>query len=266
MIRQNIYILIVFLAVGCTEIPPELSGNPGEPVNTQKKVLVEEYTGVRCGNCPAGSSLLQTLKQEYGEQLVIVSFHAGFFAKPYPESQQDFKTDQTEALQSHLGEPLGYPAAVVNRKVFDGDFILTANDWAIRIADELNVPYGIGIELATQIENNTLDITVEAALSESFSDELFITLYVVEDNIVDAQATPQTILTDYTHHAILRKIITPVIGEPLNINSSGQQFSKAFSTSLEDHWNLNELSVVAFIHYNGENLEVLQAEEVSLSQ
>src|SRR4051812_5513690 len=50
-----------------------------------KKVLVEDYTGHLCGNCPAaGIYLNDTLKSVYNHCLVIISVHAGFFAGTCP--------------------------------------------------------------------------------------------------------------------------------------------------------------------------------------
>src|SRR5687768_4725486 len=47
-----------------------------------RKVLLEEYTGHRCGNCPPAAVTAQTLKSTYGERLVVMTVHAGFFAEP----------------------------------------------------------------------------------------------------------------------------------------------------------------------------------------
>ena len=266
MYKSVIYILAIITLINCSEIPPELNNTPTGSINEARKVLIEEYTGVRCGNCPAGSSLLQTLKEDYGDRLVLVSFHAGFFAKPYPESNQDFKTEETESLQSHLGEPLGYPAAVVNRKVFDGGRILSSNEWALRIQQELETEVGLQIDLNAELSSNMIGADVTISLGESFEEDLFITIYIVEDNIIDAQATPQEILLDYKHHAILRKILTPIIGESINIKDQGDTFQKSYSQELDSSWNANELSVVAFVHKNGESLDVLQANEILLRQ
>src|SRR5436190_11644271 len=50
-----------------------------------KKVLVEDYTGHTCGNCPAGGVLLNdSLKTKYGDDIVVVSVHAGYFADVCP--------------------------------------------------------------------------------------------------------------------------------------------------------------------------------------
>lgn len=267
---KGLLLIIIVLIIGCTEIPPTLNRPIDIPTETDRKVLVEEYTGVRCGNCPAGTALLQSLKEDLGNKLVVVSFHAGFFAKPYPSSTQDFKTTETEALQSLLGEPLGYPAATINRKIFDNDAsrILNASDWAIRIQQELEVSSPFMIENNFQFNQsmNQVDIQVKATLLQDLSQDAFLSVFLVEDNIVNAQATPDNIQEDYLHRHILRKIISPLIGQPVNLNSNGESASYSFNVQLDPLWKPQDLSIISFLHENGEQLQVFQVEEKLLSE
>ncbi len=45
-------------------------------------VLLEEFTGKGCTNCPKGSRELENLLTQFPNNLVAVSLHAGFFANP----------------------------------------------------------------------------------------------------------------------------------------------------------------------------------------
>ena len=264
-----ILVLFIGLLLGCNEIPPQL-GRPINPdTNAERKVLVEEYTGVRCGNCPAGTALLQKLKEDFGDQLVVVSFHAGFFAKPYPSSTQDFKTDETEALQTLLGEPLGYPAATINRKTFDSESrILNSSDWAFRIEQELQLSSNFNIENELNYDdpNDQLNITTRITQLQDVQQNLFLTIYLVEDRIINAQATPDIIEEDYLHRHILRKILTPLNGQPIFVSSNRNEESYNYQLTLDPIWKFNDLSVVSFVHLNGELLDVLQVEESVVSQ
>lgn len=113
------FFLLSFLLSACEEIPPTLNPvdpNPGGGGAMPRKVLIEEFSGVKCVNCPAGSEAIENLIKIYGDQLIAISIHAGFFAPPYAESKYDFRSADGTNLLSYLGEPLGYPTAVVNRK------------------------------------------------------------------------------------------------------------------------------------------------------
>ncbi|CAN5390622.1 hypothetical protein BH11BAC1_BH11BAC1_13890 [soil metagenome] len=50
-----------------------------------KKVLVEDYTGHNCGNCPEGGVILNdSMRDKYGDKLVVVTVHAGDYANICP--------------------------------------------------------------------------------------------------------------------------------------------------------------------------------------
>src|ERR1700741_1300369 len=92
----------------------------GPPELGDRKVLIEEFTGVRCVNCPDGSAEIENLLSLYGGNLVAVSIHSGFFSDPYPDNLYDFRTPEGDQLLNYLGQPLGYPTAVIDRKLFNG--------------------------------------------------------------------------------------------------------------------------------------------------
>ncbi|MEO0877637.1 MAG: hypothetical protein AAFY48_23805, partial [Bacteroidota bacterium] len=123
----SFFALFILLAFGCEEVPPILNpggGNNGGggPVSEQKRqVIIEEFTGIRCVNCPAASEAIEALLGVHGERLVAVSIHAGFFASPlYPESDSGLSNSTGTAILDFLDQPNGFPTAVVNRRQFEG--------------------------------------------------------------------------------------------------------------------------------------------------
>ncbi|MEL7120456.1 MAG: hypothetical protein AAFO07_13480, partial [Bacteroidota bacterium] len=199
--------LMAFL-ISCEEVPiivePALSVGDCVPVsfdlveNQRRQVLVEEFTGVRCVNCPEGSEELERLIGQYGDQVVVLSFHAGFFSDPYPESQEDFRTTAGDGLLSFLGSPLGYPASIINRKKFNGANRLHqvgTSLWNSSIAAELELPlmvrlYGLPNYNA---QDNSLSVQLSVFWEETFTaeEEIRMSLFLIENNIADSQETPQ---------------------------------------------------------------------------
>src|SRR5204862_7030097 len=77
-----------------------------------RKILIEDYTGFKCGNCPAGASILYNqLKPIYGNDLITIAVHASpsnTFTEPSPPASlppnapagsysTDFRTPAGEA-------------------------------------------------------------------------------------------------------------------------------------------------------------------------
>lgn len=274
------YLPFLFLFLGlmaCEEIPPVINpGGDGGPVvdtpvaEQKKQVLVEEFSGVKCVNCPAGSDAIQVLAGIYGEQLVAVSIHAGFFSTPYPENRYDFQTQNGYALLDYLGQPLGFPTAVINRKQFPGQDALQLNqrEWAGAIAEELMEPPSVKIDIQNTFDLNTrrLQVEIDLYLQERMEEEdVRLSVLVMEDQIKDFQLTPEGKIGDYDHRHVFREMLTDFRGiqltEPL---LAGEKISKGFQMDLPEEWVVENCSVIAFVSLNGEVKEVLQAHQADV--
>lgn len=267
---------LILMGFACTEIPPVLNpggggNNGGGPVDEQlRQVLIEEFTGVRCVNCPAGSQAIEALLDQHGSQLVAVSLHAGQFAFPFT-GQEDYGNDDSRSILSYLGSPLGYPTAVVNRKKFDGEESRFSglSSWAGFIAEELLTPPMIRIDLNTSFNDASGEVDIEADLyvdETILSDDVRLSVFITENDIVGPQVTPQSSQDDdYVHKHVFRTAVTGFDGDPINETlSSGAVVSRNLSVQLEDHWVAENCHVIALVHYGGGQLDVIQAHEVNV--
>lgn len=278
-------ILYVFLVgfvffTSCEEIPPQINpqmgpiDNPGDttPVDNQpRQVLIEEFTGVNCVNCPDGSQAIETLLDIYGEQLIAVSIHSsGFFSQPLDESQYDFQTIEGDNILSYLGEPIGYPTSVINRKKFPDEFDLQLGkgQWAGYIAEETAIPpkVRIGIKPSYDVNSRELDVDVTLYVAEDITDpDVRLSVMILEDDIVDAQITPNGLEEDYKHKHVLRDMLTNfdgnVIAEDLLADA---EIEKSFNMTLPAGWEANNCKVVVFVSLGGQVKDVLQVHEVKV--
>lgn len=266
--------VLLFFA-SCKEIAPEIPclscGMGGSTLNPEDKVvLIEEFTGVQCVNCPAGSAEIENLLAIHGKRLVAVSIHAGFFAEKFDDSKFDFKTQETENVQSFLGEPDGYPSAVVDRKIFNGepDLQVSQQSWAGYIAQQLLVksPVNLKVQNTFNTSSRQLTATVEVVSTEDLSNqELALTAYLTETNISDPQLTPAGVKSDYKHKHVLRKVLSPFSGESIkNSWPQGQVRTYSYSFTIPPTWNHENCHVVAFVHKAVNSKEVIQAAEENI--
>lgn len=272
--------LFAVLFAACSEIPPtinpvvELEGcqaaEPSQVADQGKQVLIEEFTGVRCVNCPAGSAEIENLLSKYGDQLIAVSIHAGSFSPPYPQSVYDFRTDAGTNLLSFLGEPFGYPTAVVNRKKFEGEFDLQLSkaQWAGYIEKELQTPPLVKMYVSPAYDENTGEVSVDVTLFPAApfeGQELALTIMVLESGVIDYQETPNGLVADYEHKHIFRNTLTAyngnLITEPM---AAGEIYCKSFAGTINAEWVPGKCDIVALLSYVGDTKDVLQAAKSKL--
>ncbi len=275
--RQNIFFLLLFMlfCISCDENMPEipcvtcdLSEEPVEPED--RKVLVEEFTGVRCVQCPGGSVELENLLDIHGDRLVVVSIHAGFFSTPYDDGN-DFRSDEGEALNTFLDLPEGYPTATINRKLFDNesDLQLNRTSWGGYISAEKEGLANIVLDLSLNYDSGTRELVANTTIKpvETITESVHLSVMVLESGVVGHQITPEGLQEEYVHKHVLRDMMTPFNGEPMSDELTvGATIEKQHSMTLPDDWNSDKVDVIVFVHRQGNSREVLQVEEASLGE
>ncbi len=235
-------------------------------------VLLEEFTGKGCTNCPKGSREIKNLLTQFPNNLVAVSMHAGFFANPqfFPLGQYDLRTEQGETLFNYLGPPVGYPAGTIDRTPAGGDLLLSSNAWASAITTEIQVAPAIELSIVKDYNAGTrqLNVTVNGIGKETFDGMINLSIMLTESGIVDAQDDLEAggIVPDYVHNHVLRGMLTPALGtQILNSIKSGETFSESYSTTLDSAWVPENMEIVAFVA-GGQSgiLPVLQAASVAI--
>ncbi|MBW6498421.1 MAG: Omp28 family outer membrane lipoprotein [Bacteroidales bacterium] len=248
---------------------PDGNGQTGEVV---RKVLLEEFTGHQCPNCPAGAQEAADLKAFFGDQLIIMSIHAGFFARTTaPHFLADYRSPAGNEINNYFG--ISYnPVGMVNRADFSGSHILTPSAWGGAISQILEQDPQAGIEISLSYEtmSRQLNVAIKTTALENIEGPLYLAAFLLEDNIMSPQQTndpqyPNGIQENYYHMHVLRADINGAWGEELSDDgaSTDQVFMKNYSLVLDTGWKETFCSVVAFV-YSGTNMEVIQAEEKKL--
>ncbi|HZV68759.1 MAG TPA: Omp28-related outer membrane protein [Saprospiraceae bacterium] len=235
-------------------------------------VLLEEFTGKGCTNCPKGSREIENLLTLFPNNLVAVSIHAGFFANPqfFPLGDYDFRTMEGDFLYDYLTHPIGYPSGVVNRTPVSGDLQISANAWSSAISTQIQIAPAVEITIVHSFNAVTreLEVTVNGIGKEVVSGDIRLSIMITESGIVDAQDDQEAggVVQDYVHKHVLRGMLTPAEGISISTGLTvGQTFSESFTRILDAGWNTDHMDIVAFVsEVNGNNFPVLQAAGVKL--
>lgn len=249
------------------------------PPNTDRVVVIEELTGVRCPNCPGGSAELKRLKAQFGDNIAIIGIHSSILATPYNDlSKFDFRTPFNDEIQDYLGLPIGKPSAYINRKLFPGEnnrAIPTIGSWAGYIASELESfsSLEMSAEHSYDSDSRQLDIALAINSKENLNGQFRLTVYLIESGIIDAQLDQNLgIIEDYEHNYVLRQVLTDPKGDPLPDElKSAQTINRFFTFSLpaeDGWWKAENISIVAFVtaYYPDQNnsREILQAVQFNI--
>ncbi len=270
-LKYIILAIVPILLFGCREerrvISPIVPGG-------DRIILLEEFTGKGCSNCPKGSREIENLLSLYPENLVVVSIHAGFFANPdfFKIGEHDLRTEEGEALFDYLGPNSGYPAGVVDRTYFNGELQLTASAWAGYIGNEIEEDPLVEFQISRDYngQDRTIRVSLNGRAKASVSGDLRASVMILENGIVDAQDDFEAggVVEDYVHKHVLRDMLTKFDGESFATDLLvGEAFDLEFSGTIDPDWNDSRIDIVAFITNvkSGEGtFEVLQAGQLHL--
>lgn len=264
--KKLVFLFAIVSFFSCEENMPIVPDAP--VIDTARKVMVEEFTGVACVGCPSGSAELELLLSQYGSNLVVVSIHTSDFGTPLPSSNFDFRTNEAEEIADYLGRPAAYPSAVVNRKDFDGGAYFLQSDktlWSGFISQELEEDPKLSVNITKAYNDATreLEVRVSGSAEEEIVGDLRLTIMVTENNIIDAQDVENVgIVEDYKHKHVFRTTMTQSTGDPLVTDMSvGDTYDKTYTMTLSDEWKTADCEIIAFVNLvNGQKKEILQVE------
>lgn len=263
---------------GCTDLtaanydPQALVSNCHCIYDNVRKILVEDYTGHTCGNCPRAAEVLHELGCEWGDRVVPLAVHVGFFAIPEPPMYAaDYRTSYGNDWNLNFGNSAaGLPNGLVNRTPDGGNYIRSYIAWAALAANMLAQPAEANLTLtntyseATRTVNVVVDMNILADLNNG---PYKLNVVVSEDSIIDYQKDYDPNLADenvaeYTHMHMLRTSLTGSWGADVNSGAnlaSGANLTQSFSVVLDAAWVDHNCNIVAWLARD-DNKSVIQAE------
>ncbi|OIP01902.1 MAG: hypothetical protein AUJ98_02905 [Bacteroidetes bacterium CG2_30_33_31] len=260
----------------------DLGNNVNGNNDTVRKVLLEDFTGHTCVNCPQANKIGEDLLKLYGKQLIIVGVHANFFAKPIPAPYDyDFRTVAGEEYYTFFGVSTN-PIGMVNRvKQNNGAFLVEKGSYASEISkllDSLSKKPDLYISLKPtfSISDSSLNLIADVTFLKNMPQGKYnLCVYITENEIIKPQknndptlgTTPN--ILDYHHQHALRALISPNWGDEIinGIPTNGLTISKTYlSFKLGKDWKPVDCNIVAYIYYadGPKQLQIIQAQEVKL--
>ena len=298
--KKIIYSLFLLSIISSCEVieGPYMTGNGGG-VDTNsnqyvKNILIEDFTGHLCQNCPDAARELEAIHDLYGSQIIGLALHVGStFARPYPLSQPkftyDFRTKWGEELDGFFNiSDAGLPKGMINRIDYPNDHRKNKGQWLASVQQELDkeVVFGLNINSSFDGNNSIIDISTDAL--KNITGDYKLVVCLTENEITNWQKDGVIEDENYIHNHVLRSLITSAWGDDVSLStniSNGENYTHNYSVNLADlenfnidysnntlfqgngesgGWNQNNISILAYI-YDNSNYEILQVEYASLA-
>lgn len=222
--------------------------------------VVEEFTGIHCGNCPGAHSRAARLHQSHHGDFFSVAIHAGSFATP-AQGQPNFTTEDGNKIHDHF-MAYQYPIGVVSRHLSSGQYLFGHDQWGpiTRTLVAETSPVNLWSSSSYDAATRTLTVNVEGYYTSTMK-EPKLTVMLLQNNVLGPQQSGGA-GDQYPHRHMLRKVLTDTWGDAINEKNSGEYFSREVKYVLPADINgvpliPSDIEVLSFVAEG--NMEIMKA-------
>jgi hypothetical protein len=248
-----------------------------------KKVLLEEFTGTACGNCPMGVYYIDSMQAKY-DGVIAVSLHA------FPPFDAMHFSAIDSLFSFYAG---GVPCGSIDRILWPGEKPVVARQlgsWDTIIRNRLLTDAQLTVSLTAAWNSLTRDVSVDVninILSNMPSGDYRLNLYVLEDSITGSGSGYDQLnyydktagnpfygrgnpIIGYVHRHVARALLPSAWGLQGLIPASplsGQYFKHTFNYTLPTKFQADRIRLIAYVYrFSSDHKtdEVLNAEEKKL--
>jgi len=235
-----------------------------------KKVVIEEFTGVACQYCPIGHTIVQNLIDDNPGNVFAIKIHEGGYAEGYTP---DFTTQWGTSIVSQSNNGGSYPSGTINRQVISsassngGTSIalgwnnINSNPFITAVEQVLlqSAYVNVGVEANLNVLTRELSVHVEAYYTgNSPESSNLLNIAVLQNNTIGPQSGEGG-GSEYNHTHRLVHLVTGQWGETINETSIGSFIDRNYTYIIPESYNnvdavLADLEVIAFVSETQQNI------------
>lgn len=231
-------------------------------ITSERKVLLEDFTGVRCVNCPNAAAEIKKLQAFYGENIIVVGHYPRVpvsLTNPF-DMTKDFRTDYAQTYADAF-KIESLPKGLINRH----STLYEYPSWAGVVTDIIRANENfakMSVTASLSSDSTQINAEVEGSFVADYTQNgaINVIFMVVEDSIVAPQLEGSKVNSQYVHNHVLRTVLGPAWGNQVlsALPTNGTTFALEAQGSLDASWNKSKLGIVAAL-VNAETKEVIQA-------
>lgn len=267
----SLLLVLGLLLAACEVIPAgerkEVLFTPSDSSAIKRTSLLIEYSGWQCVNCPTAAEEAHFLKEQYGENLVVVVMH--------PESNPNTRHNNKPALNYTCPEAdsiylmMGgtnttpFPTGNVNMvKDATKGYFYDYDQWGTLVSQAYANPMPVQLKAeASTIDTNNIFVAADITNLDAKTIEATLQIWLTEDSVMGSQKKPEGTDKNYAHNHLMRASISPLWGDIVPIEAHMTQ-QVVYEYTLPEKVVKENCNIVAIVSLNG---EVVQAYETKIT-
>ena len=236
--------MMIVALMACSHIDEDERLIYVKPVAASRNVLLEDFTGQRCVNCPNATEEIEKLIAQYGgDNVIAVGIHSGPFAKSVKGVPYSLYTETGDEYFNYW-KVESQPKGVVDRK---GTSDYTS--WATFVREEMakTAPLSLNVTSEYDGEKHEAFIRVDAEGTDGDTSG-HLQVWLIESGITAFQYMPDgSTNREYVHNHVFRKAVNGTWGTDFTIKE-GEHKAETFIGNIDEGWVPQNMEVVVFVY------------------
>jgi len=234
-----------------------------------RKVLLEDYTGHKCVNCPEAAITARALEELHAGKLIVMAVHAGFYALPGSgDYSLDLRTQAGNDWNNEFKLAL-YPSGMVNRKEFGSSVILGPGKWGSSVEQIITLPPDVQMKITNKYDSDSRQLvsTIYNRFINPLAGTFTLTVCILEDSLIGAQKNnnpnigPYPDWYNYVFNDVLRESLNGSFGEVLTTSPDTKlTYLGRFNATIDPSYVVKNCWILAFVS-NSATREIIQVEK-----
>jgi len=254
------------------------------PATDPHNVMIEEFSGQSCPNCPGGHATIESNQALYPGRInaVVMYPYGSPDAIPPTGSAYNFEDSFANNLSAYVtgGGIRGLPSTYIDRVVYQGNNtqeIDGTGTWPTDFGSQLLVTDSVNLAVQSSFNKTTTTATITATViyTKPLSSKQNLSIVIVEDTIYNFQKISSgAVDSSYLFTDVFRGMVSSIpAGDPIldtiAVKQAGQAYKRTYIYTLPATSPAivpKHCRVIAFINsVNGSDYHVMQSAQTSLT-
>lgn len=247
--------------------------------NTLTNVLIEDFTGHRCFNCPNAATLAHNLMNANPGRVFVAGIHSSAVGmSAFQEVNAEYPTVLYNDIAFEIGtyfgsQPgtsfIGNPHGAISRLLTGTDNTSAPGTWTSKTSTVLNSTLKVNLQAEHNYFASTRGLFLHTevdVIDAGLTNPLGLVVYVLEDSIVGPQLMPDLSTNDtYVHRDVLRACIdNKAFGRTLDADDLGSngKYYVDYSYKLPSEYEAENMHLLIYVYdkNTGEIYQVIEEE------
>jgi hypothetical protein len=230
----------------------------------RKKVLLEEFSTAPCQFCPDAAVVIENIKTQFGDNVVIGQHHAGFGT-----DAMTIPAHQAYAALMTTGAPTAGIDRFLSAQNPNNRIAWGRGSWINEITNASQEAAPADLEIQTYFDPATRQITAEVTVdvAAGLRPDTRLTVWVIEDSVIgmgqgydqvnfyNTQAGHPYFgagdpIVGYPHRDVVREVLTGTWGDPLPMEPApGATMTQTFTYTLPATFDEEKIKIAALLNH-----------------